>query len=105
MQKTFPELELRKGFFHSNLWGRRQHWWLRTKEGEIVDPTFAQFPVEVGFDNLYQDLTDLPEEELAEIVPSGVCMNCGDDIFQATSVQDLFCSEPCHQSVRRDMGL
>jgi hypothetical protein len=43
MVKKFPELELRKGFYHCPIWGKQQHWWCTLSE-KIVDPTEHQFP-------------------------------------------------------------
>lgn len=94
MQAAFPELELRKGFFFSVAWGRRQHWWLRTADGRIVDPTSLQhpdgatFPASAAQD---QDLTDATDEEMRDKVPSGVCMDCGDPVYRGAT----FCSESC----------
>jgi len=97
MAKTFPELQVRKGFFHCLSWGRRQHWWLCREDGLIVDPTGAQHPT--GFlvcrdrhGVRYEDLTDLPEEELWRRVPTGRCANCGGDAYNG----DTVCSDVCH---------
>ena len=44
MQIAFPELIRVRGHYLCLIWGERDHWWLTTPEGEIVDPTAAQFP-------------------------------------------------------------
>ncbi len=62
MHETFPELTPRFGFFFApHPWGRRHHWWLRTPDGKIVDPTGKQHPNGETFpesDAGYEDLTD-----------------------------------------------
>lgn len=42
MLAAFPELELRGGWVRTRL-GYDTHYWLRTPEGRIVDPTQSQF--------------------------------------------------------------
>jgi len=93
--KAFPDYEIRCGFFHSALWGARQHWWCRHKRtGKIVDPTGEQFPDGALFplsDAYYEDLTDLSEDELRSKVPTGVCAECGGPVFNL----DAFCTAKC----------
>lgn len=86
MQKEFPELILCKGFYYCPYWGRRQHWWLKTETGEIVDPTYMQFP-SVGLGK-YEEISD---DELEDKVPSGVCLECGDPVYRGKT----FCSKTC----------
>jgi len=40
--RAFPELRVVRGHVRC-AWGRRGHWWTVTPDGEIVDPTAAQF--------------------------------------------------------------
>jgi len=98
MAEMFPELEARKGFYHDLIWGRRTHWWCRHREtGRIIDPTGLQHPTGSLFpesDGAYEDLTDLPDEELARRVPSGVCMDCGDPVYEGKT----FCSTSCERA-------
>lgn len=103
MANEFPELEIRKGLFHSLAWGDREHWWLRErKTGLVVDPTGRQHPDGALILSAsaaavrYTDLTDKTDDELREILPSGRCPNCGDD-FYGDGVQGL-CSEACASS-------
>ena len=97
MAEAFPELEPRKGFFHSTAWGQRGHHWLRHRETQdIVDPTARQhpdgsvFPGAIGAAR-YEDLTDKTDEEMAEVVPTGVCMECSAPCYRG----DTFCSDAC----------
>lgn len=103
MHGVFPELEVRFGFFMATApWGRRQHWWLRTSEGEIVDPTGRQHPNGDLFPQssvLYEDLTDLDDEALADKVPTGVCMDCGGPVYRGQT----FCNETCEEATRAYM--
>lgn len=95
MHETFPELQPRFGFFFAATpWGRRQHWWLRGPDGQIVDPTGAQHPNGSVFptkDLCYEDLTDLDEEALRDVVPTGVCMDCGSPVYR----NETFCDSAC----------
>ena len=106
MAEAFPLLEVRFGFLHSGLWGRRAHWWCREKDGrgQIVDPTARQFPDGRLFPTwmvvAYEDLTDLSEEALADKVPSGPCMNCGEDCYHG----ETFCCPACHDIVAAEMN-
>jgi len=43
MRTAFPELELRGGWVRTPL-GYDTHYWLLTRDGEIIDPTASQFP-------------------------------------------------------------
>ena len=95
MHETFPELEKRFGFFFASApWGRRHHWWLRTPDGQIVDPTGKQHPNGQIFpesDAGYEDLTDLDPEELRSKVPTGVCLDCGGPVYNG----ETFCNSSC----------
>ena len=97
MKKEFPELELRKGQFLSDHWGKRGHWWLRTSEGRIIDPTARQHPDGVNFPqdvSKYEDLTDKTDKELMEILPTGSCHQCGSPVYK----QEDFCSDKCRDA-------
>lgn len=105
MHETFPELKKRFGFFFApHPWGRRQHWWLRTPEGKIVDPTGRQHPNGHIFpesDVCYEDLTDLDPAELRAKVPTGVCMDCGGPVYN----DDTFCDAECEAATARYMKM
>jgi hypothetical protein len=55
----------------------------------VVDPTASQFPHRPHYEEL--DLTD-PED--AARVPSGICMDCGADVYGGAT----FCSERCERA-------
>ena len=101
MQKAFPELQRRKGFFHSDVWGQRSHWWMRTPAGDIVDPSGCQHPDGYHFplDNArqYEDLTDCTDEEMQDRVPSGVCMECGEPVYRGANTCSSECADAAHR--------
>lgn len=90
MHAVFPELIICKGFYHCPTWGSRTHWWLKTMDGEIVDPTKNQFPSKGRY--VYTELT---EEDIAKL-PTGVCANCGEEAYEG----EMFCSGECAQAFR-----
>lgn len=92
MIKEFPELTQCKGFYYCFAWGQRQHWWCKTTEGKIIDPTADQFPSKGR--GHYQELTD-------EQLPTGKCMNCGDYCYNGST---NMCSEECHNSFVSDLN-
>lgn len=95
MQEEFPELERVRGYFQCAIWGRRPHWWLRTPEGEIVDPTGHQHPsFSMASPEWYQELKD------TDPIPTGRCMECGADCFDGES----FCTKTCDDSFSAAMG-
>lgn len=88
MSGIFTELREAKGFFHC-VWGARQHYWLVAPDSSIVDPTRGQFPGGGEYE-------ELAEEELKDRCPTGVCMDCGEDVFH----KDTFCSPECEEATR-----
>ena len=89
MHTTFPELSVRRGFYHCPFWGERQHWWLEDEDGQVVDPTAVQFPSKGAGE--YESLND---DELEDKVPTGVCMDCGAPVYHGV----MFCSERCEMA-------
>lgn len=81
MHEAFPELELMRGHVHIVFGAKRKwpHWWLKTDKGIIVDPTKAQFP---GI---------LQYEEHVGAEPKGKCVHCGEYSFEDPN----FCSDAC----------
>lgn len=80
LQQVIPELELVRGYYIS-IGNYSPHWWLRTPEGTIIDPTRAQF----DSGGIYEEFNGSVEceqcgKEIAEedIIPMGsypVCSN------------------------------
>lgn len=87
MADAFPELARVRGHYLCLRWGVREHWWLTTPNGTVVDPTVAQFP-SPPTPEAYQPL-DEDEEE-----PTGKCPNCGGYCYEGRSV----CSDSCEAS-------
>lgn len=95
MIKEFPELRRCAGFVHVS-WGRSQHWWAATPEGEIIDPTAIQFaPIIFSYEEL-----DLTDPATREKVPTGRCLDCGDDVYSGST----FCGPECETSTREYLG-
>lgn len=94
MQRVFPELKRIRGHYVCPLGGRRQHWWLLTAEGEIIDPTASQF-LDKGKCGEY-----IPWDE-GQREPVGKCLNCGELIYNS----GLFCSDNCRIESLRLYGL
>jgi hypothetical protein len=96
MAAAFPELKQVRGWYDCPLWGARSHWWCRTEDGTIVDPTAAQFP-SAGIFN-YRELDESNREQL---VPAGTCPNCGGAVYVTLDKAEegeipTVCSERCH---------
>lgn len=83
MLEAFPELVRVRGHYFCPLWGERSHWWLKTTQGVIVDPTVGQFPSKGR--GAYVEWIEGCEE------PSGMCPNCGGEVFGGGTC----CSDAC----------
>jgi hypothetical protein len=83
MQKAFPELRLARGIYDCPVWGERTHWWLVAPGGDVVDPTASQFPS--------KGIGEYRELKEGDRIPSGVCMDCGDTVYDGAT----FCSDAC----------
>lgn len=92
MVVEFPELARVRGHYFDRLWGRREHWWCISPDGEIVDPTAAQFPSR-GTGRYVQWIEGSPE-------PTGKCHNCGAEVFGGAN----FCDEECEAGTMKAMG-
>ncbi len=78
-------LEARRSVYHLDV-GLFQHFWCVTAEGEVVDPTRAQFrpglePIYVAYDMVQHGP-----------LPSGKCPDCGEIVFPE---QRGFCDKTC----------
>lgn len=83
MLAAFPELTRVRGHYLDPLWGEREHWWLVTPWGEIIDPTAAQFPSRGR--GVY---TPWPQ---GQPEPTGICANCGKSVYDSGTC----CSDEC----------
>lgn len=92
MSAAFPELKRVRGHYECYAWGRRDHWWLVTTDGQIVDPTAAQFPSH-GLGEYIERDESLPE-------PTGKCPDCGEFVYG----RGTFCSRACSEAFRRSCG-
>ena len=93
MAKKHPELTRVRGHYHCPIWGKRAHWWLKDEQGNIVDPTAAQFPSRGG--GKYEEWDE------SKIEPTGKCLDCGGDAFNG----DTFCSSRCEAATARFMAI
>lgn len=85
MAKAFPELTRVRGHYMCPMWGKRDHWWMKTKAGNVLDPTVGQFPTR-GVGAEYVEWVEGTEE------PTGMCPNCGGECYKGRAV----CSDKCH---------
>ena len=86
MQAAFPELIRVRGEYLCWVWGSRDHWWLKTPDGTIVDPTKDQFPS--------KGVGEYQERDESQPEPTGRCPNCGEYCYNG----DYCCSHDCHVS-------
>lgn len=89
MQAFFPELECVRGHYVCAVGGSIPHWWCVDPDGEIVDPTVAQFPTRWGE---YVPFTG-PD-------PICKCMNCGELVWDRE--HSGACSPECAVELRRE---
>lgn len=89
MLAAFPELRRVRGHYYCMIWGERAHWWLVTSDGQVVDPTAAQFPS--GGRGVYEPWTEGADES------TGKCPNCGDFVYNHGAV----CSDTCADQYTR----
>lgn len=72
LQSAFPELELIKGHVYCPApWGKRGHWWCKTTDGVIIDPTAVQFPLIYSYEEYIEGME----------VQLGTCLDCGAEIW------------------------
>lgn len=87
MREAFPELTRVPGYVMDSFWGKRDHWWLTSPDGTIVDPTVSQFPCPLEY---------IPHRE-GDPVRLGKCMNCGEYIWglPGSGIDTACCSTAC----------
>jgi hypothetical protein len=90
MKEAFPELEVQRGFRYPG----GEHWWLKTADGTIIDPTENQF---------YSD-GEYKQFEPGDEVRIGKCMNCGWELYDTVESLDVpskkdtsFCDKDCRK--------
>ena len=95
MLETFPDLTLIRGHYWDYEWGRRQHWWLSDRNGNVIDPTAMQFPSKGT--GTYEPWDEGSPE------PTGKCMQCGEYTYDRERVHsecmDAFNSYPAKAMV------
>lgn len=106
MSKTFPELTPARGFVTFFGMDSRSatdhpfdvigimHWWCKTADGQIVDPTRSQFG------NVQVDYEEYNEQKHGPM-PTGKCMNCGAMVYAPRSAT---CSDRCEGDLIRDLS-
>lgn len=95
MQKAFPELVRVRGHYYDYLYPQ-PHWWLKTEDGTIIDPTYKQFTESDIF--ALSGPFELYEEVDEDNCPTGKCPNCGDYCYQ----NRFCCSNECYEEYRLD---
>lgn len=87
MLEAFPELVRVRGHYHCPYTGEHPHWWLKTADGEVIDPTQQQFQSDFGeqFPARYVEI----DESLPQ--PTGKCPNCGGYCYD----NKFCCSDVC----------
>lgn len=86
MAEAFPELIRVRGYYDELIRGKTPHWWLKTKDGLIVDPTQSQFcGPNIPF--FYEEI----DESIPQ--PTGMCPNCGEYCYNESYV----CSPRCEK--------
>lgn len=95
MKAAFPELRIARGHAHDAAWGKRGHFWCVTPGGRIVDPTAAQFPALLRYE----------EWKPGDEVLVGKCMNCGKQLWAAVAHLDRpvprksICNDDCEREL------
>jgi hypothetical protein len=83
---TDPTLTLVRGYYHCWTWGKQPHWWCKTHDGTIIDPSRLQFPSRGLGD--YEEFTGEVE-----------CEYCGKSVLEENAYlveQHVYCSGRCY---------
>jgi hypothetical protein len=89
MREEFSGLHLVQGYIDVGYGRPLHHWWLVSKEGEIVDPTTSQYPPILRYEEW--DETSPPS--------SGRCLNCKSFTFDGSH----FCNQGCEKQFSERM--
>jgi len=97
MKDAFPELEITNGYvtlaFFSD---QRTHWWMKDKEGQVIDPTAIQF-LENGTPIIdYEEIDDEHDERKFE---KARCMNCGEYYFVKPENKGVMHNRSCENEM------
>jgi len=98
MHTQFPELIIVPGNVET-IDGKEGHWWLKTSDGEIIDPTRHQFRGPLVYEAWTPD----------SLVQIGKCMNCGDEIWRKVPTLNAyyhqdFCNKECENDFMEDLN-
>jgi hypothetical protein len=92
MKAEYPELEITNGFVEDAFWGKREHWWLKTPDGAVIDPTKAQFPAIISYE-------EVDNSHPVRNYPRGRCANCGEMYYVGKDYNDnTVCSSKCFRA-------
>ena len=97
MNKQFPELIVTNGLIQvGDEASQRTHWWLKTKSGNVIDPTAHQYKIFGMNIKSYNEITD--DHDLRKY-PQGKCTNCGEPYFIGKDNWNdkTVCSSSCYQ--------
>lgn len=110
LAKLHPELTLQAGFVHFKTFADQgfkgsEHWWCLTPEGQIIDPSVAQF----GEVTEANPLVYTPFNPDTHKIIIGKCMNCGWEIYgleaegplSVCRPQDNDTDQDCEAELRR----
>ena len=81
-----PSLTLVRGHYHCPFWNKQPHWWVKDKNGQIIDPTKNQFPSKGN-------------GEYVEFNGIISCSECGTEMKEEEADIEgnyAFCSDYCH---------
>jgi hypothetical protein len=82
-----PTLTLVRGHYYCPFWNTEEpHWWTKTQDGKIYDPTARQFPS--NGNGIYTEFNGMVS-----------CSQCGKEMKEEEASYDsnyVFCSTRCH---------
>jgi len=93
MVEAFPELIITNGFIDMVSSTKEiLHWWCKTQDNEIVDPTVHQY--ETGGIFEYGEIDD---SHPARNYPRVKCMNCGQYYYKTPELKEIMHNKKCEQ--------
>lgn len=91
MKEAFPELEVTNGFVTVLDYPEpRQHWWCKTANGTIVDPTKKQYP-------FILDYEEIDEAHPARNYPQARCHQCGEHYYETPELNGTMHTKTCER--------